>query len=296
MTINNQQLNDHQLKDVEQLAAQCQASDNGLPTIYYHLLRQKRDNDSNVLYYENNQLLGFLSVYFFYTDACEVSLIIHPEHRRHGIASKLLANIIPLLHAKKISRLIFSSTSVSPESQPKGIMADGFVYEQSEFHMVRNSFEPVIIGSPVLSIREAEATDLENLCTIDAACFPNQQTSMHERFNYLLDDRNYTILIAFHKDKAVGKAHLRWQAGCCLFSDIAILPKFQGKGLGSELLAFCINHSLSAGESKIILDVETNHLNALNLYLRQGFKTTTLYNFWSISLAKLEKSLQSYSI
>jgi ribosomal protein S18 acetylase RimI-like enzyme len=90
----------------------------------------------------------------------------------------------------------------------------------------------------------------------------------------------------------VGKAHTRWQENEAIFSDIAIMPKFQSQGLGSELLATCINDALMQGKTKLALDVETSNHSALNLYTRHDFKTVNAIDFWAISPSQLRTILR----
>jgi ribosomal protein S18 acetylase RimI-like enzyme len=289
MILCNQQLNESQLQDLEQLTQLCQSTDGGLPAIYHHLISQKRDTESNILYYQDENLLGFLSVYFFYQDACEMSLLIAPGHRRQGIACQLLQTIIPLLITKSVSKLIFSSSASFCDNW---IPAKGFSYQQSEYHMERNSYETLFIVNQSLTIRKATMADLDVLCALDTACFPEHQANMIERFIFLLNNNEYDILLASHNDLVIGKAHINWQPKSTLLSDIAVFPEYQGRGLGGELLSHSINHVLSLGKIRLALDVETKNQSALNLYLRHGFKTTHVYDYWSIPTEKLQTTLQ----
>src|SRR4051812_19799815 len=91
--LQNNQLSALQLQQLHELAALCQTTDGGVPCLYPHLLKEKRETDNNLLYYKNNQLIGFLSVYFFYADACEISLMVHPDYRQQKIATQLLQPI-----------------------------------------------------------------------------------------------------------------------------------------------------------------------------------------------------------
>ncbi|WED42747.1 GNAT family N-acetyltransferase [Legionella cardiaca] len=284
MIICNSQLDDAQLQAVLDLAAQCREHDGGTPTFYNHLLLQKRPTENNVLYFQEGQLIAFLSVYFFYEDACEVSLMVAPKYRRQGIAKQLLHTIFPLLIAKEMDKLIFSSPAAVNESWLTRL---GFTYRNSEYHMQRNSYEPFLMPSQKLDIRKATIDDIPTLCSIDAACFPGQQENMTIRFNILFNDSNYTLLIAYYKKEVVGKAHIHWQGSRVIFSDIAVLPKFQKQGLGGELLTYCINHALSAGKNHLALDVETSNRNALSLYTRHGFKTVNISDYWMIPLRNL---------
>lgn len=290
MLISNNQLNKSQLHSLDNLATLCRATDGGVPALYRHILAQKRTSDNNVIYFQDNILLGFLSIYFFYTNACEVSVMVAPTHRRQGIAKQLIQSILPLAIAKHISTLIFSTPT---EANAKWLSQLGYVYQNSEYHMQRNSFEPIFITRQALTIRKATVADIPALCAIDELCFAEVEENMPARFTSLLDDSNYSILLAFHHEKAVGKAHIRWQTDDAILSDIAITPRYQRQGWGSELLAYCINHALSLGKTKLALDVETSNQNALKLYTRHGFKTTNANDFWAIETDKLRALFES---
>ncbi|KTD20915.1 N-terminal acetyltransferase, GNAT family [Legionella lansingensis] len=289
MIISNTQLDEKQLQSVETLAALCQDYDGGIPALYYHLLTQKRTSENNVLFLQDEQLIGFLSIYFFYSDACEVSLLVSPSHRRQGIAKQLLKTILPLLRAKEIKSLIFSMPSLKDNTW---LTQRGFFYCHSEYQMQRNSYEPILIPAPNLEIHKADLSDIPALCAIDEACFSGQQVDMTTRFQMLLNDNNYTLMLALHEKKPVGKAHIHWQEKGAILSDIAILPQHQGRGWGGEMLAYCINHALTQGKTKLTLDVETSNRNALNLYTRYGFTTINASDFWLIPVDKMAETFQ----
>lgn len=288
MLICNNQLNADQLVALNNLADTCRAVDKNLPPLYLHILEQKRLSDSNFLCFREGNLVGFLSVYFFYTNACEVSIIVHPKFRRQGLGKQLIQAAIPLLKSKEVATLLFSNPEVVNENWLSRL---GFVYQNSEYHMERSSFEPILIKKQNLLIRKATEADIPALCSIDELCFPVEPENMPLRFINILNDGNYTIMLAFYNNEAVGKAHIRWQTDKVIFSDIAIKPHYQKKGLGSELLSYCINDALSRGNTTLALDVETSNHSALNLYTRHDFKTVNAIDFWAISPEKLESVL-----
>lgn len=290
MLICNRQVTGHHLNDFDHLLALCKQTDGGLPAFYRHILTQKRDSESNVLYYEQDKLVAFLSVYFFYSNACEVSLLIAPPHRHKGLSRLLLESILPLLTAKQMDFVIFSMPS---NLNSTWLPELGLRYQQTEYHMQRQGYQPVLTNQPRLIVRKALPGDVDMLCAMDNACFKNGQVSMPSRFITLLDDTDYTIFIALLDGNPVGKAHIRWQEHHALFSDIAILPTHQRQGLGSELLACCINHALTQGKDKQELDVETTNRGALDLYLRHGFKVLYEHDYWFIELNALRTMLAS---
>jgi ribosomal protein S18 acetylase RimI-like enzyme len=289
MLICNNQLNASQLRALDNLARSCRALDGDLPPLYLHILDQKRISDNNFFYFQDDNLIGFLSIYFFYTNACEVSVIVDPSHRRKGIAKRLIKAALPLLEAKQVETLLFSTPEVVNENWLSRL---GFLYQNSEYHMERNSYEPILINKHSLVIRKATEADIPALCSIDELCFPVEPENMPLRFINIMNDSDYTIMLALRNKQAVGKAHIRWQTDEAIFSDIAIIPQYQSQGLGSELLANCINDALLLGKSKQALDVETSNHSALNLYTRHDFKTVNAIDFWAISTGKLRLLLQ----
>ncbi|PUT42131.1 N-acetyltransferase [Legionella taurinensis] len=290
MLICNRHITGQQLKDFDQLLDVCRQADGGLPAFYRHILTQKRDTESNVLYYEKDRLVAFLSVYFFYSNACEISLLVAPSHRRQGLSRLLLETILPLLTAKQMDFVIFSMPS---NLNASWLANSGFSYQQTEYHMQRNGYKPILLNQPRLTVRKAEFNDVETLCAIDDACFKEGQMSVPSRFITLLDDTDYSIFVALLDGKPVGKAHIRWQETHALFSDIAILPAYQRQGLGSELLAYCINHALTQGKDRQELDVETTNRGALDLYLRHGFSVLYEHDYWFIPIDSLRIMLVS---
>ncbi|WP_419419879.1 GNAT family N-acetyltransferase [Legionella sp. D16C41] len=287
MLIRNRQLSSTQLKDLNKLAEYCVTEDKGLPTIYYDILVKKRETEGNVLFYDNNQLIGFLALYFFYEHACEASLLIMPTHRNQGLASKLFIQVISLLKQKKMAEVILSFPAAAAHEWLEDL---GFSYHHSEFYMVRQSSQPSLITRPRLAIRQATFADLNDLCKIDASCFAIHQ-DMAERFAYLLNQDQTTILLALKNKIPIGKAHIQWKPDIAHFSDISILPPQQKKGLGSELLAHCINEALNRKRITLDLSVEANNQRALKLYQKHGFEVRNKQDYWSISLEGLQALL-----
>ncbi|MGQ3891703.1 GNAT family N-acetyltransferase [Legionella sp. CNM-4043-24] len=286
MLIRNHKLSLLQQQDLEQLAALCLAKDGGLPKIYHDLLSQQRETESNFLYYQSDRLVGFASVYFFYEDACEVSLLVAPELRKQRIARELVRAMLPLLVSRGMKRVIFSFSDTSDNDW---IQSLDFVYYNSEYHMRRDSPDAPPLQPRQLHIRRAVMDDLPVLYYLDKACFSEHHADMTQRFTRLLLNPEYEILVAEKDGKCLGKAHLRWQPDTVLLSDIAIAPPWQGLGLGSELLSQVITHVLSLGRQVLSLDVESDKSTALNLYLKQGFRIITRYEYWQIELEKLSR-------
>ncbi len=282
--ISNHQLNNEQLTDLDALCAACKQTDGNAIPLYQHLLCQQRTKASNILVYQQQQLVGFLSVYFFYEEACEIALLIHPDHRRQGIALQMLKEVLPLIRAEHITTLIFSASHYRENAS---LLATNFRYKFSEYAMKRDDNLPLVVENSELVVHLAQDEDLSDLCTIDRSCFPKQVATTSARFHALINDANYSIFVASHQHRLIGKAHIAWQENGARIVDVAILPSMQRQGYGRALLAHCINYAVAKHKYNLNLDVETSNQSALNLYLDLGFSVHNACDYWTISVETL---------
>jgi ribosomal protein S18 acetylase RimI-like enzyme len=58
-------------------------------------------------------------------------------------------------------------------------------------------------------------------------------------------------------------------------SNIAVFPEFRGRGMGTMLMEVAEREARAAGLAAIVLDVETDNGQAIRLYQRLGFATTS---------------------
>ena len=288
MLIHTHQLNAQQLTELDTLCAKCQAADGNIVAIYKHLLNQNRPLPSTILCYRKNQLIGFLSAYFFYEDACEVAVMVSPSFRRKGVATQMLQEILPLIHDQQMKTLIFSTPN---DLHGAWLSKHGFCYKTSEYQMQRLQSEPINIVNDAIIMHLATLADLSALCAIEAACFPSQPSNISERMQHLLMDPNYKIFVAQKGGESIGKTHLYWQPDNVRLTDIAILPAHQRCGFGSAMIAHCVRYCLEAHRHNINLDVETTNQPALKLYIQLGFVINNAYDFWTIPLEAMSKIL-----
>ncbi|WP_188668218.1 GNAT family N-acetyltransferase [Legionella impletisoli] len=271
--------------ELRELQRNCKAADQHLIPIYPHILMQPRQKPSTFLYYENKRLIGFISAYFFYDNACEVALMVDPLFRKQKIATLLFASLLPFIDSESVEHVIVSSVEKAKDSW---LPTWGFRYYESEYEMIRTSTEKVMLETPKLHFKKANANDISFLCNLDRLCFPDYPHDMRERLLTLLNDRNYRLVIASLNEIPVGKAHIHWMSTkSARLSDIAILPEFQAQGLGRELIAHCINYALDQKRSMLYLDVQTKNSHAIKLYTRLGFETDNMCDYWIITTKQL---------
>lgn len=283
MWIRNRQLTAQQYRDLLKLMAVCQAADGGLPKIYTDLLQQERDSEGNLLCYQNDALVALASTYFFYNDACELTLLVAPSCRQPALLHTVWQTFLPLWQSRGMQHIILS---LGGSDASRWLLGPSFVWQNSEYHMRRELAHAPQAGHSGLVLRLATEADIPSLCALTQACFEHYDQNTPIHLARLLRDPHYSLLLAERDGQVIGKAHVRQEEGMLFLSDIAVFPQWQGQGLGTDLVAQVIQMAIARGQTRIGLDVESNKRQALNLYLKLGFDVKTSCEYWRIPLTE----------
>lgn len=290
MIIQTQILDHQQLLAFDLLNAECKRIDGNVVASYRHLLGADRARPANILYYDGSQLVGFLAAFFFTDKACEIALMVDPSYRRKGIATQLLKRILTLLHIEGVNTVIFSS--------PQGLndawlLTYGLDYQNCEYQMQRHINERLLLENSN-NIRLANHSDIPYLCAIDEVCFPELVVQdMPAQFTKRLHDPKQQIFVVTSNEGIpIGKAHFTVLSESARLTDIAVLPRYQGRGLASVLVAHCVNFACDEMIPILYLDVESANQHACNLYTRLGFAINNGHDYWQITQFGLTDFLQ----
>ncbi|MCH9756518.1 MAG: GNAT family N-acetyltransferase [Gammaproteobacteria bacterium] len=274
MITKTHQLDQPSLIALQTLLDACRTTDGAVIPIYPHLLEVYRPGPPSLLYYAEEQLIGFLAFFHFYPDAAEIALLTHPAHRKQSIAKNLweiMCQTAYTIHPP-LKHLIVSS--------PKGknqawFNQHGFQFEHTEYDMICTPYVPKHNHQPTHTIRQANSDDIKALHTIDHACFNPNRVNPIERIEKLLTTPNLKIFIMFHKKKLVGQVHLIFEAQQVRLTDLAVLPHMQRQGFGQDLLSYCLKYTHKQQHHKMTLNVAAKNQHALRLYQNIGFQ---IYN------------------
>jgi ribosomal protein S18 acetylase RimI-like enzyme len=274
MLVTTHQLSKTRLSNLRGLLTACQATDGAYIPLYPHLLRLYRPGPPSFLYYQNKQLIGFLALFHFYPDAAEIALLVHPNHRKQGIAKSLWEVIIKeaKLLTPPLQHLIIST----PESLKQTWFKHyAFQFASTEHEMVCTDHIRNYPHPNLYAIAEANQQDIDTLCRIDAVCFNTNRPHPTERIKQLLIAANLKVFLIFYNKQPIGQVCLIFEKQQIRLTDLAILPHMQHKGFGQALLMYCLNYVEQYEPKKITLTVAANNQTALHLYQQVGFQ---IYN------------------
>lgn len=276
------------LKALQKLLDECRKEDTHSIPIYPRVLKSKGQRAIGVMVWDGKQLIAFCRPYFFYEKGCEIAMMVAPSFRRQGIARHCIHTILPQLQKEGISDLIFTTANLDFKAW---LPHFDLAFQQSEYEMERTKKTTEKAGAQNITYKVATHADMQALFLVDQACFPDISKVSKQRLSQILNDSQYTIIAAFIDETLIGKAHLYWERQCARLSDIAIIPKWQGKGYGRSLIAKCIHFALDQNINHLFLDVETKNQRALQLYTSLGFKTTNRIDYWQGHLESFIREL-----
>jgi len=122
-------------------------------------------------------------------------------------------------------------------------------------------------------IRLAIANDLDALVALEVAAFTSDRFT-EDQIDYLLTRSRATTFVAADHSQIAGAACVLWrkshQSG--RLYNIAIDPKFQGKGLGQKLLDECELEAARRGCKVMTLEVREDNDRARGMYERLGYE------------------------
>ena len=284
-------LTEIELAEIEQLTELCNRSDNLHMRLSFAMLRRRSDKENNdFLYYEQSTLVGYLAFDEWGADEKEVVAMVHPDFRRKGIFSALLAAAREECRRRAISNLLLicEQSSVSGQACAKAI---GARLSFSEHEMVLENFQERYTFDERLSVREAGRADIGAIATVLAASFDDPEplvtANLLKRFSRVEPPRTYLATFGEGElscNEPVGTLRLDEVDDVIGIYGFGVIPDYRGRGYGRQMLEETIRAIRKTSQKPIMLDVETDNAPAIGLYESCGFRIKTTYNYFNVAV------------
>jgi ribosomal protein S18 acetylase RimI-like enzyme len=282
--VTRQTLSDVELAAIDQLIAICNAYEGLRMRLSTQWLKKRPGDQTNdFLYYEDARLVGYLNVDSHGVLEKEVTGMVHPDYRRRSIFSALFAAASEECDRRAVHKLILVCEDVS-HSGLAFVKASGAHLDASEHEMVLGTFHERPLANSRLSVRKADAADLEAIALIHATSFGDDL----QRSRYYTEQCLRRPWCAFYLGMVDNEP-----VGCLRLDDMeqefgiygfGVKPQFQGHGYGRQILQEVIRILRATSAKSIMLDVDTDNVHALNLYLSCGFEVRTTYGYYGLNI------------
>jgi ribosomal protein S18 acetylase RimI-like enzyme len=281
-----------ELVDIQQLAEICNRHDGLHMRLDWNLLTTRSGAEvSDFLYYQNDELVGYLMTYGFGNDERELIGMVHPTQRRQGIARTLLQAAQEEYTGHGVHELLLICEQCSTSGKAF-VEAVGAHHSFSEHEMILTHFQPRNQFDDRLAFRQADSGDIAALASIMAATEGTLVEAEEPVIQQRIQDPVNRYYIAIFGDNAVGchepvgMLRLNEMDDEIGIYSFAVIPDYQGRGYGRQMLEEAI-YAVRASQNQktIMLDVDVTNERAFQLYHSCGFDIKTTYDYYSIVLA-----------
>lgn len=259
----------YQINQIRMLERLCKIYDKSSLRVGIESLKEI-DGDQAFLCQHVDQLIGFLSWYSSDGIEANINSMVHPEFRRSGIFRGLLKRATSEMQMHGILTCRFRIPSNS-ESGIDCIRHLGASFSSSEFSMTFKGIEDSKLCFTDVNLRVAEEQDLEFLIKCLSQAFGDLESWTRKYLSHTEEPSRITY-IATDSLTPVGMIRVNYfHTNTAIIHDFCVLPAFQGRGYGREILSRVVKLLQSQEYSQIRLSVVTQNRRALNLYQSIGF-------------------------
>ena len=268
-------LNDHQLLEAKALIAICQKYDGTFRDPYLsNMLNFDPDMPAFFLYYEKGELVGLLAVYADDPDV-EVAILVHPNHRRQGIARALYRSFETETASYPIESVTFQTERVFLERHPDFVNNWGLVEDEETETWLGKDRRPYPLATVSnLDVLLADRSYQDQISQLKFQTFSEEHESKEVVDRYVakaLKDPESRLYILLKDGQVIGTCTVDLSTNTNYFYGLAISEPERGKGYGSYLAKSLVNQLIEQNDKEFQIAVEDSNVGAKRLYEKIGF-------------------------
>ena len=272
-------LNDHQLLEAKSLIAICQNDDGTFRDPYLsNMLNFDPYMPAFFLYYEKGELVGLLTVYADDQDV-EVAILVHPNHRRQGIARALYRSFEKETTSYPIESVTFQTECVFLERHPDFVNNWGLVEDEETETWLGKDRRPYPLATVSnLDVLLADRSYQDQISQLKFQAFSEEHESREVVDRYVaeaLKDPESRLYILLKDDQVIGTCTVDLSSDTNYFYGLAISEPERGKGYGSYLAKSLVNKLIEQNDKEFQIAVEDSNVGAKRLYEKIGFVKQT---------------------
>ncbi len=273
------QLTEKERKDAKALIACCQAYDRTYREPYLsNMLNFDPNMPAFFLYYQKGELLGLLTVYADNEDV-ELSILVHPNHRRQGIASALFKSFEEETASYPIQSVTFQTERFFLDRHSNlashwGLIED----EETETWLGRDRTPYSLDSRSDVKVLLADTSYLEEIAQLHHQAFSDAEETLEVSLRYIseaLNDTNSLVYILLTEDQVIGVCEVDLSGNSNYLYGLAVAEAYRGKGYGSYLAKSVVNRLIERNDKPFQIAVEDDNVGAKHLYEKIGFVKQT---------------------
>jgi ribosomal protein S18 acetylase RimI-like enzyme len=280
MIIEGTNLTKEQLLEVNNLMNICEKYDNAKTCIQMnHSLNYFHELNSWNLYYNNNELIGILSIFSPMRNEAEISICISPSKRKKGVAKELLKIAYKNLEKYNIENVLI----VCDRNSQNGIeiiKQKNLYIHHSEYTMKYTTIANENSNQRI-TVKTADVTDMKKIINVNMDAFGETFEETESFIKSSMQSETRKAYIGIYNNNIIGAAFVGFDENISI-NTVCILKEEQNKGYGKELLNGIISQ-LNDNSRGIFIDVDSTNINAYKLYKSIGFKEIMIVDYYKMA-------------
>ena len=268
-----------QLNDIEILQKECERYDSLQLKLNWEMLRSRETDQLDFLKYENEELIAFLGVYSFGSTA-EVCGMVKPSERRKGYFNEMFNKAKETIKHQGFKKVLLNAPA-SSDAAKTFLGKQGASYKFTEHQMHWQT--QLLDASDGFVLRHATIEDIDMRVRLDIEAFGVPEEDARAMESRIDSDEDTDMLMIIVDDNTIGKIRVKREEGEAWIYGFSILPEYQGKGIGRNVLRKVVNEQNELGHS-VHLEVETKNAYALKLYESVGFKAVHAQDYYEYQI------------
>ena len=273
------QLTEQARKAAKALIAICQAHDQTFREPYLsNMLNFNPNMPAFFLYFQEGELLGLLTVYADDEDV-EVSIQVHPNHRRQGIARALYKNFEKEMASYPIRSVTFQTERVFLNHHPDLASHWGLVEdEETETWLERDRTPYALDSRSDVKVLLAEPSYLDEIAQLHHQVFSDAEETLEVSRRYIteaLEDSDSLLYILLKEGQVIGVCTVDLSGNSNYLYGLAVAEAYRGQGYGSYLAKSVVNQLIAQNDKSFQIAVEDSNVSAKRLYEKIGFVKQT---------------------
>mgnify|MGYP000896661574 CR=1 FL=1 len=272
-------LSQEELSEAKKLINCCQAYDGTYRDPYLsNMLNFNPDMPAFFLYYEKGELVGLLTVYADDQDV-EVAILVHPNHRRQGIARALYRSFQKETASYPIESVTFQTERVFLERHPDFVNNWGLVEDEETETWLGKDRRPYPLATVSnLDVLLADRSYQDQISQLKFQAFSEEHESKEVVDRYVakaLKDPESRLYILLKNDQVIGTCTVDLSSNTNYLYGLAIAELERGQGYGSYLARSLVNKLIEQNDKEFQIAVEDSNVGAKRLYEKIGFVKQT---------------------
>ncbi|MGN7360416.1 GNAT family N-acetyltransferase [Paenibacillus sp. SAF-054] len=262
------------LKNIEKLQKECEIHDHIQLKLNWEMLRARESDHLDFLHYEDGELVAFLGLYAF-GSTVEVCGMVKPGARRQGHFHRLFQQGMKRVERDGYRKVLLNAPAGSDAAKAflSKIGAE-YAFTEHQMKWQQRSLE----DTNDILLRHATLEDYDMRVRLSVAAFGLSEEDARAIESKVTPDHTEMLMIDV-SEGTVGNIRVSREEGQAWIYGFAILPEYQGRGIGRKVLRRVIKEQSLAGYS-VHLEVETKNDHALGLYESVGFKTVHSQDYY----------------